>query len=261
MREAIFLHYRAGSTVWHRHNPSLKIGEMAFWSVSALLGDPWVLAVTGCVLLTAHGIAGSRPGHFRKPLLFWLVMAAAITLFAGLSDTAAAPLIVIGRELPVAIGRNGLIAGGIRALRLLVVLIAGQLLAATTDPGDLAEAMRRLTRFLPKTWSGTLATAIALTVSFIPRLMDEALTVRDAAFSRGLGLRRSIFRRALFLGLPLAEATLRRADLTAEALLSRCHTTDPTVTLPSIGAIDIGIACACVLPSLVTMVILWATGV
>ena len=122
-------------------------------------------------------------------------------------------------------------------------------MASTTYPGDLAEALRRLTVFLPRSWSGALATAVSLTISFIPQLMDEALAVRDAALGRGLGQRRSMFRRALSVGLPLAEATLRRADLTAEAILSRCYTPEPSVTIPEIGIIDILLVLASVLPS------------
>jgi energy-coupling factor transporter transmembrane protein EcfT len=70
--------------------------------------------------------------------------------------------------------------------------------------------------------------AISLTISFIPRIMDEAATIRDAAMSRGLGLRRSILRRAVSLALPMAEVTLRRADITTDALLSRSFTENPT---------------------------------
>ena len=108
------------------------------------------------------------------------------------------------------------------------MLLAGQLLAATTDPGDLAGAVRSLTGFLPSRWSASLAMAISLTISFIPRIMDEAATIRDAAMSRGLGLRRSILRRAVSLALPMAEATLRRADITTDALISRSYTENPT---------------------------------
>ncbi len=225
MRELEFLHYRPGTSRWHRHDPRLKLLELALWSILALIGPPVVM---GCIALTVVillGISGTGIRRMKKPLLFWAIMAAAIVLTAGLSEKAA-PLIVIGRPLPFS--RNGLVSGALRAARLLTVLLAGQLLAATTDPADLAGAVRKITFFLPLSWSGSLATAISLTLAFIPRILDEGATIRDAAFSRGLGSSRSVFRRAVTLGLPMAEATIRRADLTTEALLSRCYTDNPT---------------------------------
>lgn len=239
MREAIFLHYHAGSTLWHRHNASFKLAELAVWTVSALAGSLWILAAAGCVILTGHIIAGSRLRWFRKPLIFWLIMALVITFFGGMSDSGGAPVSVLGRPLPLPVGRQGLLVGALRSLRLLTVLSAGQLLASTTDPVDLSEALRQFTFFLPKTWSSRLAVSVSLTISFIPKLLDEALRVKDAALSRGLGQKRSVFRRAFSLGLPLAEAALRRADLTAEALLSRCPDGEPRISIPKVGASDI----------------------
>jgi energy-coupling factor transporter transmembrane protein EcfT len=182
---------------------------MVFWSILALSAAPEVMAVTAGVLVLLHAVAGTRIRRMRKALLFWVLMAGAIIISSGLGDA-------------------GVLAGAIRSARLLTVLLAGQLLASTTDPADLAGALRRLTAVLPSSWSGTLATAVSLTLAFIPRLLDEGATVRDAAFSRGLGERKSILRRSLSLGLPLAEATLRGADTVSEALLSRCYVDNPT---------------------------------
>ena len=118
----------------------------------------------------------------------------------------------------------------------------------STDPADLAGAVRKITFFLPSSWSGSLATAISLTLAFIPRILDEGATIRDAAFSRGLGSRRSIYRRAVALGLPMAEATIRQADITAEALLSRCYTDSPTSPELRLRFSDVLLTVAVILP-------------
>ena len=225
MREIAFLHYSPGNSIWHRHDPRFKLFELTFWTISALAGPPLTLGVTGLLLILLHGLAGSRVRRFRKPLLFWLAMALTILAAGGLAESEP-PLVLFGWSTPF--GTPGLLTGGLRALRLLVVLLAGQLLAAATDPADLADAVRRITSFLPGNWSGALAAAISLTITCIPRLLDEAATVSDAALSRGLGERRSVFRWALSFALPLAEATLHRADLITEALLSRRFVHNPT---------------------------------
>ena len=225
MKELEFLHYRPGFSVWHRHDPRLKLAELAAWSILALAGSPWTLAAVGVILVAFHAAAGTPLRRMRRPLLFWTAMAAAIVTASGFAEPAP-PLTVGNLALPV--GKAGLVTGALRAGRLLAVLLAGQLLASATDPAELAGAVRKITAFLPKRWSGALASALTLTLSFLPLILDEAATVRDAAVSRGLRNRRSIFRRASALALPMAEAALRRADLTTDALLSRCITDDPT---------------------------------
>jgi energy-coupling factor transport system permease protein len=226
MKELEFLHFHPGHSIWHRHDPRFKLIELAAWSILALSGNPWTVATVGVVLIAAHGSAGTSFRRMVRPLLFWTAMAAAIIAATGFSDTGSPHLTFGGISLPL--GRKGLLTGALSAGRLLVVLLAGQLLASTTDPADLAEAVRKILGFLPKRWSGAVAAAISLTISFIPLLMDGAATIRDAALSRGLGRRGSIFRRAIILALPMAESALRRADTTAEALISRGFAEDPT---------------------------------
>ena len=225
MRELEFLHYKPGGSIWHRHDPRLKLLELAAWSILALAGNGTVTAAVGITVLGFHAAAGTSPKRMRRPLLFWTVMAAAIIVSAGFAEPAP-PLIIGGIQFPI--GITGLLTGTLRAGRLLVVLLAGQLLASSTDPADLAGAVRKILSFLPKKWSGAVASALMLTISFLPLIMDETATIRDAALSRGLQNRKSIFRRAAVLALPMAESALKRSDLTAEALLSRCFTEDPT---------------------------------
>ncbi|OQX29931.1 MAG: hypothetical protein B0D92_01085 [Spirochaeta sp. LUC14_002_19_P3] len=233
MREVDFLHYRPGSSIIHRHDPRFKLLELIIFSAVALAGSPLSLALSGALLAAFHCLAGTSLRGLRKPLLFWLAMALLIAGAAALAEPEP-PVVLFGWMSPF--GITGLEAGGLRALRLLAVLLAGQLLASTTDPVELAEALKRLLFFLPPAWRGLLAASIGLTVTFIPQVLDEAAAVSDAALSRGLAERRSIFRRVLILARPLAENTLRRAELIADAMLSRSFTPQPTpLQLPMHG--------------------------
>lgn len=225
MREVNFLHYSPGSSIIHHHDPRFKLLELIIWSAAALAGSLLILVLTGTLLVFFHLLARSSFRSLLKPLLFWVVMALAIVGAASLSDPEP-PVVLFGWISPF--GLTGLEAGGLRALRLLAVLLAGQLLASTTDPGELAEAVKRLLFFLPPDWRGLLAASISLTLTFIPQVLNEAAAVSNAALSRGLAERRSFFRRALILARPLAENTLHRAELTAEAMLSRNFTPQPT---------------------------------
>ncbi len=244
MRETDFLHYLPGNSLYHRHDARLKIAELAVWSMTALTGSPLVLIVLFTQLAVFSAVSGMKFSRLRRALVFWLIMALAITVSSGLSSRGDFPGI---GPYTLPLGKQGLLRGAIQSLRLLTVLLAGQLFSSFTDPAETAEALRRLTAFLPASWSSNLSSAVSLTIAFIPRIIDESATVRDAALSRALGERRSIFRRALALGLPLADATLRKADITSEALLSRCYTSDATPPLMSIRPRDIVLTFALVI--------------
>lgn len=225
MKEVGFLHYIPKESLIHRHDPRLKLLELIIWSAAALTGSPITLGIAGLIQAFFHLLAKSSIRRLLRPLMFWLIMALVIIGGSALS-VPEPPVVLFGWTSPF--GLAGITAGGLRALRLLVALLAGQLLVGTTDLAELAEAVRRLLFFLPLAWRGLLAASISLTVTFIPRIMDEAAAVSEAALSRGLAQRRSFFRRVLILARPLAENTLHRAELTTEALLSRSFTPQPT---------------------------------
>ena len=238
LRELEFLHYHPGSGLWHTHDPRLKLLELCLWSILALTAPNIVLALIIPELLILLGISDVRIRRMKKPLLFWTLMAAAIIIFSWLS-----------------LGTPGIMTGVMRSLRLLAVLLASQLLIATTDPGDFADTIRSLLGFLPASFTGALATAMSLTISFIPGILDVGINVRDTAMSRGLGLRKSIFRRALSLAMPMAAATLRRAHITCDALLSRAYTDNPTPAGLRIRPVDIGLFLAVILPPILATIL------
>jgi len=266
LREIGFFHFRHGVSLMHRHDTRLKLLELLVWSILTLMAKPPVIGLIGLMMVPMHVLAGTKPATLRRPLVFWLIMAIAMVLMGGLSDVG--PRLSLGmRILPL--GRDGLIRGALRSARLLILLLAAELMAATTDPRDLATAIRRVFFFLPMRWRGSLATAVSLTLAFIPMLLDEAATVRDAALCRGLrgrgrerkrraaGIGRllgtgrvygGVFRRALVLGLPMAGATLRRADLCAEALLSRCYVDNPSTVESRLALFDLPLAFMLIAP-------------
>ena len=235
MSEIEFLHFQPGNSLWHRHDPRLKLLEISIWSILALSAPPIVMGLITLIIAILLGISGTRISRMKKPLFFWLIMALTITISAGLNG-----------GWPFS--RSGLTSGAIRSARLLSVLMAGQLLSSTTDPSDLAAAIRKILFFLPSSWAASISSAISLTLAFIPRILDETALIRDAAFSRGLGNRRSPLKRALSLGLPMAEATLRRADITTEALLSRCICENPTGPELHLNFQDVLISLAVIIP-------------
>jgi len=272
LREIGFFHFRYGESLMHRHDARLKLFELLVWSVLVLIANPPVIALIGMTVVLLHVFAGTKPSNLIRPLSFWLFMAIAIVLIGGLSDSGS-KLTIGTKTLPL--GKDGLIAGTLRSARLLILLLAAELLATTTDPWDLAAAIRKILFFLPLRWRGRLATAISLTLAFIPMILDEAATVREAALCRGLlgwgkrGKRKNrnprrrfpvkcmgVFRRALVLGLPMASATLRRADLCTEALLSRCYVDDPATVESKLTLFDLLLALMLIVPSVMLALLL-----
>lgn len=243
MIEASFLHYRPGNTAWHRHDPRLKFIELMATGIIALSGPPAVIALLGITILVLHVVARTRWRSMKRPLFAWLVLAALMVLALGMGGGETSTRILLWN-------RDGMIAGALRAARLLVVLLAGQLFASTTNPADVSGALRSLLFLLPRRFSGRVATAVSLTLAFVPLLLDEARTVGEAAASRGSGSRRNPLVRVGSLAGPLLGGLLRRVDLVADALLSRGYVDDPTPPNFRMRWRDVGQSAIVLVPSL-----------
>ena len=252
--ETPFLRFVPGTSPWHRHNPCFKLGEMIFWCSFALTGQLEILLATGLTLFVIHCIVGTRLKQLKKPLKFWMFLSLVTVFFSSLAQQEPA-LVLFGISTPF--GITGIKAGVLRISRLLTVLMACQILVSTTDPVDVAHSVRILTFFLPKKWSGTVAAAINLTFTFIPRLFTEAEQVREAMVSRGLQSRRSLFLRFLLFGLSLTWRTVQMIDMVADALLSRRFVTDPTTSQLAITWRDCVLGLISTVPPLAVWFILY----
>lgn len=110
-----------------------------------------------------------------------------------------------------------IISGG----RFLAIYYAGILFAAITNPFSLGETIYRLTHPIPFIPSETIRLMISLTLTFIPVLFDESLTIERACRSRLLFRRKNPLRQIRYRTEPLLTGVIRKSEDIGMALLSR----------------------------------------
>jgi energy-coupling factor transport system permease protein len=114
-------------------------------------------------------------------------------------------------------------------IRLVLVISAGIIMAATTSPLKLAAGMELLLKPLGKLGIPVyeIVMAITIAVSFVPFIFEEARTIMSAQLSRGAGFYGpGLARRAgavVSLMVPLLTGALRRSDELATAMEARCY--------------------------------------
>jgi biotin transport system permease protein/energy-coupling factor transport system permease protein len=181
-----------------------------------------LLAVTGLAL----GISqlGRIPlktllGSLRAvlPLFFFLLM---MYVFF----TPGKPLLTIG---VVQISYQGLQLGLSQIWRFVLLIIIAAILTMTTLPSDITIGLERLLRPIRifRISSHDIAMMVSLALRFIPTLLQEMNSIREAQLARGVNSRlqtiRGRIRAIIFLIEPLSVSIFRRSDELVDAMEAR----------------------------------------
>ncbi|HHW93436.1 MAG TPA: energy-coupling factor transporter transmembrane protein EcfT [Clostridiaceae bacterium] len=177
-----------------------------------------------------------------RPLMFIIIFAMLLHLFTVEGHV----LLQLGI---LKISREGLISGGLTALRLVLMVInTSMFLTLTTTPLAIADALEsllsplRLLRFPVHEF----AMMMSIALRFVPTLLDEADKIMKAQSSRGADydtggpLRR--IRGLVSILVPLFISSFRRADDLAIAMEARCYrggTSRTRLHASKLSAIDI----------------------
>jgi len=124
---------------------------------------------------------------------------------------------------------QGLAGGLLYSLRIMLLLVLAVMLTMTTTPIELADSIEKLGSPLKKLKIPVQEFALMLTLSlrFVPILLQEADTIRDAQLSRGLLLETNILQKIkniVPMIIPLFVSSIRRAEELAVAMDARSYT-------------------------------------
>jgi len=125
--------------------------------------------------------------------------------------------------------KDGLVKGGMLAVRLILLIVGTSILTLTTSPIALTDGLESLLR--PGARIGIpaheLAMMMTIALRFIPTLLEEAEKIMKAQMARGADFESgNLFQRAkslLPLLVPLFVSAFRRADELAVAMEARCY--------------------------------------
>ena len=207
-------------------DPRLSLGLVFSWGLAGLcLEGPLplgLLALVPVLVLMRQPIAMAWRLRILVGIavLLWSTLLSQGLFWAGWPRT---PLVALG---PLRLYREGVEHGMVQGLRFVAGLAAGGLLAATTAPDRLVQALLALRRPFG------LALMASTALRFVPLVAEEWTVIRHARAARGRPLwQRSPWRwlqAELELLAPLYARALRRARVLAETLDCRgFHPTAP----------------------------------
>ena len=226
IRDITLGRYVYGTSPLHRLDPRAKLISTLLVMTGLLARNSWrPLLAVGVFTMLAAILSGLRASTLLRsvlPFKWFIILTAALNvLFTGGHIIIPAPLPFGG------ITHEGLEFGILYSARLAALVILASLLTLTTEPVSLVDGVEKLLR--PFSRFGLkphdIATAMVITIRFIPVLLDEALKIRKSHAARGLrpvGLRANLKSVSLLL-VPLFTSAVRRAEELAVAMDCRLY--------------------------------------
>ncbi|MBF6621296.1 MAG: energy-coupling factor transporter transmembrane protein EcfT [Patulibacter sp.] len=176
--------YRRRATALHAARPAVAaVYCAALGALTLAISNPLLLGATLISVLAVGTLTGALPSQ-RRAMVVALPLAVLVLLVNVLVSHHGLTVLLRLGEWPV-VGRvdvtaESLAAGGVLALRVIVVILVGVLAAVTVDPDRLLTAARRW-------WpAGALSSALALRV--VPVLARDGARLADARRCRPDGV-------------------------------------------------------------------------
>jgi energy-coupling factor transport system permease protein len=224
---AVLGSYVPGDTPVHRVDPRVKLLLAVALVFVVFLAPGWSsLILLGGLVASLTVMARVPRGWLRRsltPLMPLLMFTWVLNAFAASPSGVADILVAIG---PLAVHGSGIVRGTFVVVRISVMILGTALLALTTSPRALADAMAFFARPLSalRVPVDDLAMMMTIALRFLPTLAEELATIVRARMARGADFSGSPLARAKVWAtvlVPLFIGLFRRADELATAMEAR----------------------------------------
>jgi len=222
--------YVHGNSLIHALDPRTKIICCIIIIMAVFINYSWYhLFFYVLLMITVIKISGMSLKFVLNSLrnIRYLLL---VTFILQAFLTSGEPVLMLGK---LSITREGLILGTTNLFRLIILYLGSMVLLMTTSPIKLSAGIESL--LLPlnklKIPVHNFTTILSISFRFIPTLIEEATTIKNAQRSRGAQFDspKIMVRLKSYLAIliPLFEASLLRAEDLGEAMDSRCYTGHP----------------------------------
>lgn len=219
--------YYPGTSPLHRMDPRAKIGLTVALIAAIFIAQGfaayavYLLFILLCTKIAQVNVKMVLRG--LKPIFFIVIFTFVLNVLFQRTGT---PLVELGF---LRITYEGLRRAVMMALRLMLLVMASQLLTLTTSPIALTDGLERIMKPLEKVHfpAHELAMIMSIALRFIPTLMEETDKIMKAQKARGADFESgNVIQRAkamIPLLVPLFVSAFRRADELAMAMEARCY--------------------------------------
>jgi energy-coupling factor transporter transmembrane protein EcfT len=220
MGELTAIGFRPGQSMLHRLDPRTKQVLLMGLSVASMWGNLTFLALFTVVMMFCVSAAGLRIRRLILEIRYFLFFLCfvfgvrAIAFTGGWTPTLRAD--AAGEALIV-------------CWRLLLVVIMGLLLMATTRSADIRAALVWYLKPIPAVDENMAATMVGLVVRFLPVILFQGAEIADAQRARGIERRKNPLIRLMRFTIPLFRRVFLSADELAAAMQARCYSEQRTL--------------------------------
>ena len=218
------LGFTSGTSRLHDWDPRFKIAALVLVSLASLKSGLMALTAT-CLLLVIMALRSGIPIRALlkdlKPAVFLLFL----IFIARALSTPGESLFLFG---PWPITKEGLLAGAAICLRLLLVLLAGVVVMASTRLSEIKAAVEWFLKPVPGIPEKRVGTMLSLIVRFLPHVLDQARETGEAQRARGIENRKNPVYRLKQFAIPVLRRTFLTADQLTLAMEARCYSDDRT---------------------------------
>ena len=218
--------YQSGSSNIHDLDVRFKFLALGIISVAILQYDAFPLTSISLLSIILARYIGLSPFSILIELRYFVLLLFLIVLARAFTTP--------GTPLPhltwFPITRDGLIAGGITAWRILLVAVFGLIFIATTKPAAVKAGVVFFLKPIPTVPAARIGTMLGLLLRFIPLIFRQADATFDAQKARGIELRKNPFYRIKIFVIPFMRRLFMGTDRLIEAMEARCYSdqrTDP----------------------------------
>jgi energy-coupling factor transporter transmembrane protein EcfT len=220
MGELTAIGFTPGESLLHRLDPRTKQALLMGLSLGSLGGKLIFLTLVSALVIFFFSAAGI---HIRRLIceiryflffLFFVFIARTVDFTGGWTPAF-----------------TGELAGDalIMCWRLLLVVLMGVLLMATTRTADIRAGLVWYLKPIPGVDGKMAATMVGLLVRFLPLILFQAAEISDAQRARGIERRKNPVVRLMRFSIPLFCRVFLSADELASAMQARCYNENRTL--------------------------------
>lgn len=218
--------YYPENSIIHKLDPRVKLfGTMVLIVLLFMIKNVWgyaLFTVFMAAIIKASKVPFGKLLRGVRGILFILLFSAVLNVFLT-------PGHVLVEFWMITITKEGIIKGGVIAVRLIYLVICTSIMTLTTTPNNLADGLEKAFGFLKviKFPVHEISMIMSLALRFIPTLMEETDKITKAQKARGAQFDTgNIIQKAKSLIpilIPLFISSIRRVLDLATAMEARCY--------------------------------------
>ncbi|MDF1593241.1 MAG: energy-coupling factor transporter transmembrane component T [Desulfobacterales bacterium] len=224
MAELTSFSYQVGRSLAHGLDARFKLLFLVLISLASLKAGLWALLfLCGGLWWILSDLRLPLVAVLRELRYFLFLL---IVVFAA--RALATPGEAVFTSALITITREGLVDGVLVCWRLLLIVLLGLLLTATTRPSEIRAAVEWILKPIPAVPAKRIGTMMGLIMRFIPVILNQVRETAEAQRARGVENRENPLYRLTKLGIPLIRRTFENADRLITAMEARCYSENRT---------------------------------